>query len=186
MFFFGKKEEPISGQLEIDLILSARKAVCKTVLKLLEVKLEEKPNIKQRPTVQWQGKMKLSKPSGYTYAAGVVIPRAHAIDNGMIVFFISENIAELFAGSLGIRPGAEGQGLVQSCEKFFEQAVGYFRESLVKLGYEELKIPEPESFLEREALLDYFRSTKYVITFYQKGERFLQIEMGIGPLQKIH
>lgn len=185
MSLFSKKEQPVSGQLEIDLILSAQKAIYKSALKILEIKLEDKPKIAQHPCVQWQGKLKVLRPSGCTHIAGVIIQRPDPIDNGMILLFASESIAELIAGSLGIRAGADGQGLFQACEKFSKQVIEFFRESLQKLGYEDLNIPEPESFVQKDFLVDYFRSTKYSLTFTHKEERFLHLDLGVGPLKKM-
>jgi hypothetical protein len=185
MSLFGKKEHPISGQLEIDLILSAQKAVYKAALKILEIRLEDKPKIAQHPCVQWQGKMKVTRPSGCTHVAGVIIERPDPIDNGFILFFTSENTAEMIAGSLGIRPGADGQGLYQACEIFLKQVIEFFRESLQKLGYEDLALPEPQSFPQKDFLVDYFRISRYCLTFTHKDERFLNVDLGIGPLKKI-
>jgi len=183
MFLFGgKKEQPISDQLEIDLIMSVRRAVDKTASRMLEIKLEEKPKIDQHATVQWQGKTKISRPSDCSYISGVVIPREDQIDNGLVVFYIPESIGELISGALG--GGHKEEGINESCAKFLKETVEYFKNHLVKLGYEELKIPEPLT-LGKDALVDYSRSSKYQLIFYYKGEKFIQVDLGIGPLKKI-
>ncbi|MDP8266768.1 MAG: hypothetical protein P9M07_07495 [Candidatus Aceula meridiana] len=183
MFLFGgKKEQPISDQLEIDLIMSVCRAVDKTTLKMLEIKLEEKPKVDQHATVQWQGKTKISRPSDCRYVSGVVIPREEQNDNGMVIFYIPDSIAELISGALGA--GHKEEAINQSCAEFLKGTVEYFKNHLVKLGYEELKVSEPLT-LGKDSLIDYHRSSKYQLIFYRKGEKFVQIDLGIGPLQKV-
>ena len=186
MFLFGKKEEePISGQLEIDLIISVRKAIDKTVAKMFEIKLEEKPKIEQHPTIQWEGKFKVSKPSDCVFCSTITIERENHDDNGIVVLFIPESIAEIIAGGLGISLKQGEEGVMKGCGQFLEAVVEYFTKHLVKLGYEELKFSEPYNFSHKvDQLFDYHRSKKYVLTFSHKGEKFVQVEMGIGPLRK--
>ena len=186
MFLFGKKEEEgISGQLEIDLIMSARKAIVKTAEKKINVKLEEKPKIEQKPVVMWQGKMKVMRPTDCVYVSAITIERGNPKDNGIAILFIPEEVAEFIATASGV-PFSEGyDGVMRACGEFLNEMLERFRNYLMKLGYEELKFSQPQNFSSTvNQLFDYTRLTKFEITFSRKKEKFVQLELGIGPLKK--
>ncbi|MDP8264635.1 MAG: hypothetical protein P9M12_04030 [Candidatus Aceula lacicola] len=186
MFLFGKKEEEgISGQLEIDLIMSARKAIERTARKRTNVELKEKPKIEQKPAVKWQGKMKVLRPADCVYVSAIAIERGDPKDNGIAILFIPESVAEFIARASDVPSSEEYDGVMRACGEFLNEMLERFKSYLVKLGYEELSFSEPHNFSSRvDQLFDYSRSTKFEITFFRNKEKFVQLELGIGPLKK--
>ncbi len=187
MGWFSKEpvEEPISGQLEIDLIMSARKAVEKVVKTKLEISLDGKPVIEQKPVVHWQGKMKILRPSDCVFVSAIVIDREKTEEKGIAVLFIPDTIAETIAGSMGV-PRSEGiDGVMRGCGEFLNEVAERFKHYLDKLEYEEIKFSEPVNFSSQPSkLFEYDRSMKFELTFFKKEEKFVQLEVGIGPLKK--
>jgi len=186
MFFFGKKEEEgISGQLEIDLIMSVRKAVEKTASKKINVKLTEKPVIKQKPTVMWQNKMKVMRPADCVFSSAIIIERGNPKDNGIAVLFIPESVAEFIATASGVSFSEGYDGVMRACGEFLNEMLKRFGTYMTNLGYEELKLSQPHNFSARvDQLFDYNRLTKFEMTFLRNSEKFVQLELGIGPLKK--
>ena len=187
MFLFGKKEddEGISGQLEIDLIMSARKAIEKTAEKKINVKLVDKPKILQKSIVMWQNKMKVMRPADCVYVSAIVIETGDPKNNGIAILFIPEAVAEFIATASGV-PFSEGyDGVMRACGEFLNEVLERFKKYLLKLEYEALNFSEPQNFSSRvDQLFDYRRPSKFEMTFFRKGEKFVQLELGIGRLKK--
>jgi hypothetical protein len=57
---------------------------------------------------------------------------------------------------------------------------------MLKLGYEELRFSETTNFSSNvNQLFDYYQSTKFQITFMKDNEKFVEFEVGIGPIKKV-
>lgn len=184
MFFFGKrfKEEPISGQLEIDLIMSAKKAIEKVTLKMFEFKLDENPKVEQKYTVMWDDQMRLLKPSDCTFVSLIILERQKKEDNGMFAFYIPDSIATTIGAMKGKKTE---EAIMEVCGEYLSAVVEQFKSYLNRLGYESVKVGDPINFAYKvSGLFPYFRSVKYSIIFNRKKEKFVQAEVGIGPLKK--
>ena len=186
MFFSKPKEEEVSGQLEIDLIMSMVKAVQKVVFQKFEENFKEKPKIDKKMVVQWQGKMKILKPSDCVYTSVIMIERPKAKDNGIIILYIPEMIAESIALACGAVRSEGLEGLLRGCGIFLSDVAGAFKTYMLKLGYEELRFSETTNFSSNvNQLFDYYQSTKFQITFMKDNEKFVEFEVGIGPIKKV-
>jgi hypothetical protein len=185
MLFSKPKEEEVSGQLEIDLIMSMVKAVNKTVLQKFEISFKEKPKIDKKTVVTWQGKMKIVKPSDCVFISVIVIQRPKVKDNGIFVLYLPESIAETIAVRFGAKRADGEVGLLKACGDFLIEVTNYFKEYMLKLGYEDLKFSSPMNFTSKvDQLFDFYQSTKFQVTFVHEGEKFLEFDVGIGPLKK--
>ncbi len=186
MFFSKPKPEEVSGQLEIDLIMSMVKAVNKVVLQKFEISFKEKPKIDKKMVVQWQGKMKIVKPSDCVFISVTVIERPQAKDNGIVVLYIPESIAETIAVVFGAKRSDGVEGLLKACGSFLTEVADCFKAYMTKLGYEDLKFSAPMNFtLKVDQLFDFYQATRFQITFSHEGEKFLEFDVGTGPLKKI-
>ncbi|MDD3375074.1 MAG: hypothetical protein PHY73_05060 [Candidatus Omnitrophica bacterium] len=186
MFLFGKKDdEGISGQLEIDLIMSARKAIERTAEKKINVKLVDKPKILQKPVVMWQNKMKVCRPTDCVYVSAIVIETGDPKNKGIAILFIPEEVAEFIATASGV-PFSEGyDGVMRACGEFLNDVLERFKGYLQKLGYQELNFSQPQNFSSRvDQLFDYNRLSKFEMTFFRNKSKFVQLELGIGSLKK--
>lgn len=185
MFFSKPKEEEVSGQLEIDLIMSMVKAVQKVVLQKFEENFKEKPKIEKKMVVQWQGKMKITRPADCVYTSVILIERPKAKDNGIIILYIPEMIAESVALACGAMRSEGMEGLLRGCGVFLSDVASMFQSYMNKLGYEELKFSQTTNFASNpNQLFDYYQSTKFQITFIKDDEKFVEFDVGIGPIKK--
>lgn len=186
MLFSKPKEEEVSGQLEIDLIMSMVKAVQKVVLQRFEENFKDKPKIEKKMVVQWQGKMKILKPADCVYTSVILIERPKIKDNGIIILYIPEMIAESIALACGAVRSEGLEGLLRGCGVFLGDVATAFKNYMLKLGYEELRFSETINFSSNvNQLFDYYQSTKFQITFIKDSEKFVEFEVGIGPIKKI-
>jgi len=186
MFFSKPKEEEVSGQLEIDLIMSMVKAVSKISLQKFEMTLKEKPKIDKKMVVQWQGKMKVLKPADCVYVSAMLIQRQKVKDNGIFVLYLPESIAEMIAMSAHVKRSDGEEGLLKACGDFLVEIGYHFKAHMLKLGYEDLQFSAPVNFTSKvDQLFDFYQLTKFQITFFRDGEKFLEFDVGTGPIKKI-
>jgi len=186
MFFSKPKQEEVSGQLEIDLIMSMVKAVNKISLQKFEVSFKEKPKIDKKMVVQWQGKMKVLRPVDCVFVSVVLIQRPKAKDNGIFVLYLPESIGEMIAIAFGIKRADGEEGLLKACGDFLTEIANQFKANMLKLGYEDLQFSLPMNFTSRvDQLFDFYQATKFQITFLNDGEKFLEFDVGTGPIKKI-
>ena len=185
MFFSKPKEAEVSGQLEIDMIMSMVKAVNKIVLSKVEISFKEKPKIDKKPILTWQGKMKIVKPSDCVFVSAIVIQQPKAKDNGIFVLYLPESIGEMIALRYGAKPSEGESALLKACGDFLSETVSYFKDYMLKLGYEGLQFSSPMNFTSKvDQLFDFYQSTKFQITFQHQEEKFFEFDVGIGPLKK--
>jgi len=186
MFFSKPKEEEVSGQLEIDLIMSMVKAVNKVSLQKFELSLKEKPKIEKKMVVQWQGKMKVLRPTDCVYISVMMIQRPKAKDNGIFVLYLPESIAEMIGISAHVTRGDGEEGLLKACGEFLIEIGNYFKAYMLKLGYEDLQFSPPVNFTSKvDQLFDFYQTTKFQITFFRDEEKFLEFDVGMGPIKRI-
>jgi len=186
MFFSKSKEEEVSGQLEIDLIMSMVKAVNKVSLQKFELSLKEKPKIEKKMVVQWQGKMKVLRPADCVYVSVMMIQRPKAKDNGIFVLYLPESIAEMLASSAHVKRSDGEEGVLKACGDFLIEIANYFKMYMLKLGYEDLNFSTPANFTSKvDQLFDFYQLTKFQITFFKDEEKFLEFDVGMGPTRKV-
>lgn len=185
MFFSKPKEEEVSGQLEIDLIMSMVKAVNKVALQKFELTFKEKPKIDRKAVVQWQGKMKIVKPTDCVFISTIMIQRPKAKDNGIFVLYLPEATGEMIAIASGAKRSDGEMGLLKACGDFLTEVANCFKMYMLKLGYEDLLFSLPTSFTSKsDQLFDFYQPTKFQITFLKDDEKFLEFDVGMGPIKK--
>jgi len=183
-------QQGVRNQTDIEIIMCMRRAVMQTFSTMCHIDLKEKPKIKLKPVVRWQGKIRVIKPVDCSFCS--VITFGHQRENkkkyevdGIIVLYIPDSTSEVLLPAMGLRGNFDEDDIKDACGEFLNVMAGGFKAELVKNGYEEIEISTPFNFgLKVDELFDYYEDYEFEISFFREQKRFLQVDIGLDKITK--
>lgn len=178
----------VSNQRDIDIIMSARKAVVSTISAMCHLELQEKPKIESSPVIQWQGKMRVLKPLDCVFVS-VITYRHDALKlkkfecNGIVILYVPEDTAVTMLRSFGFVGIPEVEDILDGCGEFLNVMAGTLKTELIKRGYDDFNLSSPHTFGSQiDELFDFYGKEKFELTFTVEGSLFLQLDVGFNRL----
>lgn len=189
-----KKYDEIKGpsnQVEIDIIMSIKKAVDKAVETVMHFSFNEKPVIERKQVIDWQGRMRIVKPPDCAFVSLITLRRQkariwHFSVHGFIVIYIPEDTAYTILRCYGIVGEMKESDVRDGCGEFLNNIAGLFKRTMVSLGYEELEISTPHNFgFHVDELIDYRENFKFEVIFNHEEKKFLHIDIALSQIRKV-
>ncbi len=178
----------VRNQTDIDIIMSARKAVVNTISAMCHIELQEKPRIESKPIIQWQGKMRVLKPLDCVFVS--VITYKHSSlklkqfeASGVVILYVPEDTALSMIRAFGFVGKPEYDDILDGCGEFLNVMAGTLKTELINRGYDDFSLSLPHTFGSQvDELFDFYGKDKFELTFSVEGETFLQLDIGFNRL----
>ncbi len=181
-------EGGVKNQTEIDIIMSARRAVVHTINTMCHIELKEKPQIENKPTIQWQGKMRVLKPLDCVFVS-VITYRHDSLKlkqfevSGIVILYVTEDTALAMVKSFGFVGKPEYDDILDGCGEFLNVMAGNLKTELINRGYDDFTLSTPHTFGSQiDELFDFYGTNKFELKFSVEGETFLQLDIAFNRL----
>ena len=178
----------VTNQRDIDILISARKAVQDTFSTMCHIDLTEKPTISTKPVIQWQGKMRVLKPLDCVFVSVITfrhdtVKLKHFEVSGIVILYVPEDTASAFVRAFGLSGTPEEDDIRDCCGEFLNVMAGSLKTELVKKGYDNFDLSTPHSFGAKvDELFDYYGNEKFELVFTIEGKLFLQLDVAFNRM----
>lgn len=167
--------------VEQDVVVCLKRSIKKTFSVMAKTSAPGEGVVAKKKVIQWMGRFNVIKPHGYLYTSVMRYrygPKKNLLDvNGIMVIFYPENVAEVVVKMLQLERKATEDDILDACGEFCNVVSGTFKVELAKMGYNELEIGIPVSFIDEvDELFEYRGKDEIEITYYdENNEPFVRV-----------
>lgn len=167
--------------VEQDVVGCLKRSIKKTFSVMARTTVPGEATVIKKKVIQWMGRFNVIKPHGYLFTSvmryryGV---KKNLLDiNGIMVIFYPENVAEIVVKMLQLEKKPTEDDILDACGEFCNVVSGTFKVELAKMGYNELDLGLPVSFVgEVDELFEYRGKDEIEVTYFdENNEPFVRV-----------
>ncbi len=167
--------------VEQDVVACLQRSIKKTFSVMARTPVPGEATITKKKIIQWMGRFNVIKPHGYLYTSVMRYRYGAKKDllncNGIMVIFYPDNVAEIIVKMLQLEKKPTEDDILDACGEFCNVVSGSFKVELAKMGYNELDLGLPVSFVgEVDELFEYKGKEEVEVTYYdENNEPFVRV-----------
>jgi len=177
--------EHISQELtpvEQDVVACLKRSVRRTFTVMARATMPSaEPTVEKKKIIQWMGRYNVIKPHGYLFTAVMRYRYGSKKDlmscNGIMAIFYPEMVGDIIVKMLQLERKPVEDDILDACGEFCNVVSGSFKVELTKMGYNELELGLPITFVgEVDELFEYKGKEEIDVTYIDDlDEPFLKV-----------